>query len=121
MSTAGRASDSGSVIMGWFSVADRETTASTACVSSREYGSAARIRCCALTIRDDAISSWARVILAIDLTALIRDRTARSCAPMALLAVRRGGRLVPHDGLLLVLFVAERGDYLFLGQAALPS
>jgi hypothetical protein len=29
-------------------------------------------------IRDDAISSWARVILAIDLTALIRARTARS-------------------------------------------
>src|SRR5258708_2888665 len=33
-------------------------------------------------IREDAISSWARVILAVDWTLLIRRRTARSCAPM---------------------------------------
>src|SRR5215471_13500435 len=107
MRTAARVTDSGSVIIGWVIVDERLTTASTAVVSSRAYGSAARVRCCALMIRDDAISSWARVILAIDLTALIRARTARSCAAMALLAVRRVVRGVPRDGLLLVFVVAE--------------
>src|SRR5215831_7538877 len=33
-------------------------------------------------IRDDAISSWARVILAVDWTAAIRRLTSRSCAAM---------------------------------------
>ena len=82
ISTADLRNVSGSVTSGWVSDPDLLTSASTACVSSREYGSAARVRCCALTIRDDAISSWARVILAIDLTALIRARTTRSCAAM---------------------------------------
>src|SRR5580693_10192592 len=83
MSAADRLIDSGSLIIGWLIVVDRLTTASTAVVSSRAYGPAARVRCWALTIRDDAISFWARVILAIDLTALIRARTARSVAAMA--------------------------------------
>ena len=83
MSTAALLTDEGSETIGWLSEPDRLTSASTAWVSSRAYGSAARVRCCALMIRDDAISSWARVILAIDLTALIRARTARSCAAMA--------------------------------------
>ena len=61
---------------------ERLTTASTARVSSRAYGSAARCRCWARTIRDDAISSWARVILAMDWTVLIRGLTRRSCAAM---------------------------------------
>src|ERR1700689_502973 len=83
MSAADRLIASGSLIIGWLIVVERLTTASTARVSSRAYGCAARVRCWALTTRDDAISSWARVILAIDLTALIRARTARSCAAMA--------------------------------------
>src|SRR6516225_5208137 len=33
-------------------------------------------------IREDAMSSWARVILAVDWIARIRCLTARSCAPM---------------------------------------
>src|SRR5690348_18227172 len=33
-------------------------------------------------IREDAMSSWARVILAVDWMARIRCLTARSCAPM---------------------------------------
>src|SRR5277367_466923 len=99
MSAADRLIDSGSLIIGWLIVVERLTTASTAVVSSRAYGEAARVRCWALTIRDDAISSWARVILAIDLTALIRARTARSCAAMA--PTRRPSRKPrqpPHPG-----------------------
>jgi hypothetical protein len=33
-------------------------------------------------MREDAISSWARVIFAVDCTDLIRRRTARSWAPI---------------------------------------
>ncbi len=61
---------------------ERLITASTARVSSRAYGSAARCCCCARTIRDDAISSCARVILAMDWTVPIRCLTRRSWAPM---------------------------------------
>jgi hypothetical protein len=61
---------------------DRLTTASTAAVSSLAYGAASRARCWALMIREAAISSWARVILAVDWTLLIRRRTARSWAPI---------------------------------------
>ena len=57
---------------------DRLTTASTARVSSRAYGAASRMRCWARMMRDEAISSWARVIFPIDWTARIRCRTARS-------------------------------------------
>ena len=123
-STAALVMDSGSVIIGWLIVVERLTTASTAVVSSRAYGSAARMRCCALTIRDDAISSWARVILAIDLTALIRARTARSWAPMAPPTPLRPGPgpgLVPGDGLLLVPRLAERGDGLVAGYEQLAA
>src|ERR1700723_4383713 len=94
MSAADRLIDSGSLIIGWLIGVERLTTASTAVVSSRAYGSAARVRCWALTIRDDAISSWARVILAIDLTALIRARTARSVAALA--PTRRPSRRPRH-------------------------
>ena len=44
-----------------------------------------------LMILDDAMSSWALVILAVDLTVAIRRLTARSCAPIRLrfLVLRR--------------------------------
>src|SRR5262249_41406062 len=45
-------------------------------------------------IREDAISSWARVILAVDWMARIRCLTARSCAPM--LCLPRLLRLPPR-------------------------
>ena len=85
-------------VSGWSICSDLLTTASTARVSSLAYGAAACSRCCALMIREDAISSWARVILAVDWILLIRRRTARSCAPMLaytalLLVVGRVGRL----------------------------
>src|ERR1022692_3609206 len=64
-------------------------------------------------IREDAISSWARVILAVDWTDLIRRLTARSWAPMLLarlLGVGPGRRLrLPADPL---------GDLLLVGLAA---
>ena len=71
---------SGSVMNGWVMLAERLITASTARVSSRAYGWAARCCCCARTIRDDAISSCARVILPIDCTELIRRLIRRSWA-----------------------------------------
>src|ERR1035437_8816206 len=82
MSTAARDGFSGSSVNGWLIVDERLMTASTARVSSVAYGSAARSCCCALTIRDDAISSCARVILAMDWTVSIRRLTRRSLAPM---------------------------------------
>ena len=82
MSTAARVGCCGSVVNGWVMLVERLITASTARVSSRAYGSAARCCCCARTIRDDAISSWARVILAMDWTVPIRCLTRRSWAPM---------------------------------------
>src|SRR5215469_15069570 len=60
----------------------RVTTASIARWISLAYGAASRTRCCALMIRDEAISSWARVILAVDWIDRIRCRMARSCAAM---------------------------------------
>ena len=62
--------------------ADRLTTASTASVISRAYAPASRTRCWALMIREAAISSWARVILAMDWTPRIRCLIARSCPAM---------------------------------------
>src|SRR5205823_14079103 len=80
--TAARDGFSASWVNGWVTLVERLITASTARVSSRAYGSAERICCCALTIRDDAISSCARVILEMDCTEEIRRRTRRSCAAM---------------------------------------
>src|ERR1700722_19987269 len=82
MSTAALVGFSGGRVSGWSTFPDLATTASTARVISRAYGWAACSRCCALMIREDAISSWARVILAVDWTLLIRRRTARSWAPI---------------------------------------
>ena len=81
--TAARDGFFGSWVNGWVTLVERLITASTARVSSRAYGSAERICCCARTIRDDAISSCARVILAMDCTEEIRRRTRRSCAAMS--------------------------------------
>src|SRR5438552_18380329 len=80
--TAARDGCSASWVNGWVTLVERLITASTARVSSRAYGPAERICCCALTIRDDAISSCARVILAMDCTEEIRRRRRRSCAAM---------------------------------------
>src|SRR5580698_4050222 len=104
-----------SVVNGWVTDADLLITASTARVSSREYGSAARIRCCAFTIRDDAMSSCARVILEMDLTEAIRRLTARSCAAIFPSGLRR--RLGWHpagDG--LTVLVLQRLGRLVLDQ-----
>src|SRR5215469_13500981 len=101
---------------------DLATTASTARVSSLAYGAAACSRCCALMIREAAISSWARVILAVDWTLLIRRRTARSWAPIlpvtALLVLRLavGRRDVLRDRFLLDLALVQRRSRLLRDQ-----
>src|SRR5487761_1686695 len=104
MTTAARDGSFGSVISGWSTCRDPLTTASTARVSSRAYGAASRTRCWALMLRDEAISSWARVILAVDCTVRIRRLTARSCAPIACyLSPGPAGSLVPRLRLRLLL------------------
>ena len=63
-----------------YNVATR--TADTARMISFSYGTAACMRCCARMIREEAMSSCARVILAMDRTVLIRRRSSLSWAPM---------------------------------------
>src|SRR3954453_20118871 len=68
---------SGSVVSGW-STSEYVASAETARVSSRAYGAACCARCCALMMRDAAMSSMARVIFFIDSVDLIRARYSRS-------------------------------------------
>ena len=77
MSTAARLGSSGSVVSAC-STLENVATADTARVSSRAYGAAAWARCCALMMRDAAMSSMARVIFFIDLADLVRARNSRS-------------------------------------------
>src|SRR3954464_8533023 len=84
MSTAARFGSSTSWVSGW-STLEYVATADTARVSSRAYGAAAWARCCALMIRDAAMSSMARVIFFIDSVDLIRARYSRSDTATGLL------------------------------------
>src|SRR3954447_22319467 len=77
MRTAARFGSSSSLVSGW-STLEYVATAETARVSSRAYGAAAWARCCALMMRDAAMSSMARVIFFIDSVDLIRARYSRS-------------------------------------------
>ena len=77
MRIAARFGFSGSVVSGW-STLEYVATADTARVSSRAYGAADCARCCALMMRDAAMSSMARVIFFIDSVDLIRARYSRS-------------------------------------------
>src|SRR5262245_7985044 len=79
-------------------------------------------------IREDAISSWARVILAVDWIDRIRCRMARSCAAMLCLPGlglrRRRWRRRPLDHRLLVdVLFLRRLDLLlrFGGDEHLPA
>src|SRR3978361_2306605 len=78
---AARVLSSGSVVSGWAWLGEG-ATADTARVSSRAYGAAAWARCCALMMRDAAMSSMARVIFFIDSVDLIRARSSRSDTAM---------------------------------------
>src|SRR5438552_1368043 len=66
---------------GWSIEVDLDATSSIAFVSCSAYGRDASTRVCAFTIREDAISSMARVIFFVDWTDRIRRRTTRSFAP----------------------------------------
>ncbi len=68
---------SGSTVSAW-STLEKVATAETARVSSRAYGAADWARCCALMMRDAAMSSMARVIFFIDSVDLIRARYSRT-------------------------------------------
>src|SRR6476646_8928648 len=79
------------------------------------------MRCCALTMRDAAMSSIAFVIFFVDCTDLIRRRYSRSWAPIrsALRLGLRLGALVSRD-LLLALFAGlHRFDLLVLADERL--
>ena len=73
---------------------------SIASVSWIAYGRDASTRCWAFTMRDDAMSSIARVIFFVDWTDRIRRRTTRSWAP-----IYAGRRPVAA----LAFFVVDRG------------
>ncbi len=66
-------------------------TSSMAAVSCRAYGRACSTRFCAFTMREDAISSIARVIFIVDWTERILRRTTRILAPMGYAGVRGVG------------------------------
>src|SRR5919199_2483810 len=61
---------------------------------ARAYGDDAAVRCCALIMRDAAMSSNALVIFCVDFTARIRLRYSRSCPAIS-------AALLPDDALLL--------------------
>ena len=75
ISTALRLSVGCSCSSGWSIPTRWLTSALKAWVIRSAYGLEAATACWALTIRDVAIISWARVILAVDLTVLICCRS----------------------------------------------
>ena len=97
------------MVSGW-STLEYVATAETARVSSRAYGAAAWARCCALMMRDAAMSSMARVIFFIDSVDLIRARYSRSDTAM------RSAPLLLDDLLLLDVLVLQR-----LGLGSWPA
>src|SRR3954471_20915963 len=104
MRTAARFGSSSSLVSGW-STLENVATAETARVSSRAYGAAAWARCCALMIRDAAMSSMARVIFFIDSVDLIRARYSRSDTAMLDYSFSASAALLLDDLLLLELVV----------------
>src|SRR3954452_14143935 len=96
---AARVDSSGSVVSGC-STLEYVATADTARVSSRAYGAACWARCCALMMREAAMSSIARVIFFVDSTDRIRARYSRRDNAMS-------GPLLLDDLLLLDFLVGE--------------
>src|SRR6476661_8858891 len=82
MTTAARRTSSFSEVRGWSSL-EKVATAETARVSARAYGDDSRTACWALTTREAAMSSMARVIFFVALTDRMRCRYSRICAPMS--------------------------------------
>src|SRR3954466_6358964 len=107
--TAARVGFSSSLVSGW-STLENVATAETARVSSRAYGAAAWARCCALMIRDAAMSSMARVIFFIDSVDLILARYSRSDTAMCCRPLPSAALLL--DDLLLLELVVLHGLFL---------
>src|SRR6476661_1116285 len=101
MRIAARLGSSGSRVSAW-STLENVATADTARVSSRAYGAAAWARCCALMMRDAAMSSIARVIFFVDSTERIRARYSRRDTAMSSVP------LLLDDLLLLDVLVVQR-------------
>src|SRR4029079_9170604 len=101
ISTAALVGFSGSVVSGC-PTSEYVARAGTARVSSRAYGAARWARCCALMMRDAAMSSMARVIFLVDSTDLIRARYSRSDTAMC-----GSAPLLLDDRLLLELLVGQ--------------
>jgi len=76
-SIAARSTFGFSVVSGWSSL-EYVATAETARVMARAYGVEAAVRCCALIMRDAAMSSKALVIFWVALTVRMRWRYSRS-------------------------------------------
>ena len=72
-SIAARRTSARSVVSGW-STSEKLASAETARVIARAYGAASRLRCCAFTIREAAMSSIARVIFLVEVTERMRCR-----------------------------------------------
>ena len=72
-STAARRTCSRSVVSGW-STSEKLDSAETARVMARAYGAASLLRCWALTMREAAMSSIARVIFLVEVTERMRCR-----------------------------------------------
>src|SRR5690606_15605657 len=81
MTTPARLTSFFSPMRGWSSLA-KVATADTARVIARAYGVDSRTACCALMTRLAAMSSMARVIFFVELTARMRCRYSRICAPI---------------------------------------
>src|SRR5919199_1065185 len=92
-SMAARSTFAFSRVSGWSSF-EYVATAETARVMALAYGVDAAVRCCALIMRDAAMSSNALVIFCVDFTARIRLGYSRSCPAMS-------AALLPDDALLL--------------------
>src|SRR6187200_2404062 len=81
ITTAARLTSSFSEVSGCSSL-ENVATAETARVRARAYGLDSRTASCALTTRAAAMSSIARVIFFVELTARMRFRYSRICAPI---------------------------------------
>src|SRR3954453_560090 len=103
-SIAARSTFAFSRVSGWSSL-EYVATADTARVIARAYGVDACVRCCALIIREAAMSSNALVIFCVDFTARMRLRYSRSWPAMNQPA---SAASLPDDALLVDVLGVHR-------------
>src|SRR3954468_9274310 len=111
-SIAARSTFAFSRVSGWSSF-EYVATADTARVIARAYGVDACVRCCALIIREAAMSSNALVIFCVDFTARMRLRYSRSWPAMDQPA---SAASLPDDALLVDVLGIHRLGRLVAGR-----